>query len=364
MKPLFEISLDERQRILEMHINATKNNYLIEQHEPPKLNPGEFTSPNGDILRLEKSIVPPLSETLGTKFIPGDYKNFDVSNDPKMIKVVEWLNNPDIKDKKISIVVTAGSSKSGPGENDEERRQFNVNLAIKRGETAISKVKEFLNGKIPNELLNSINYTIDTSQAHKGPEFDPTKKDTSKDEKYQDYQFVTISCIATGESEVLKKVSPKFQPWAIYPTPDTSHAGIVTFCIDGMFTDRDGTYRCKGQKKAVYYANQFDNNPTPKQKMRWIPIEEKSEVYDNSDLRTGRGIFANGGAWCFQYENRKNDPKCKAFYDKWDAEYPKYSLKYREGGMGDWETPGPEVGEYRWNKIQKNWGKTSFIAEG
>lgn len=49
MKKLFDINEDEKNRILEMHVNATKNFYLNEQPAPSPRTPGDVNKPSGKI---------------------------------------------------------------------------------------------------------------------------------------------------------------------------------------------------------------------------------------------------------------------------------------------------------------------------
>ena len=53
MKKLFDINEDEKNRILEMHANATKNFYLNEQSAPSPRTPGVVNKPSGKISYTE-----------------------------------------------------------------------------------------------------------------------------------------------------------------------------------------------------------------------------------------------------------------------------------------------------------------------
>lgn len=69
MKNLFEISSEEKQRILEMHVSATKKNYLSEQETQPT------TQPTGTTQTTNQS--PDLSN-LGIKTLNGGFKVVEI----------------------------------------------------------------------------------------------------------------------------------------------------------------------------------------------------------------------------------------------------------------------------------------------
>ena len=80
MKKLFDINEDEKNRILEMHIDATKRNYLSEQTPQPKV--GVVNQPSGNIGFTEvagsASIVPVKSASVLTNLgIPATPENFN-----------------------------------------------------------------------------------------------------------------------------------------------------------------------------------------------------------------------------------------------------------------------------------------------
>lgn len=108
MKKLFEISSEERQRILEMHETATKNNYLSEQPEPRTLPLGG-TSPEGMFN--------------GNKLTPV------IKNQESLNKFIQWPNTPTLNKSSLQIVglrkavndptITGGGGGEKPKHNAE-----------------------------------------------------------------------------------------------------------------------------------------------------------------------------------------------------------------------------------------------------
>jgi len=84
MKKLFDINEDEKNRILEMHVSATKNLYLKEQAAPTPKTPGMVNQPSGTIGFTEvagsASMVPIVSASVLTNLgIPATPENFNTT---------------------------------------------------------------------------------------------------------------------------------------------------------------------------------------------------------------------------------------------------------------------------------------------
>lgn len=82
MKKLFDINEDEKKRILEMHVSATKNFYLNEQAAPTPRTPGIVNQPSGTIGFTEvagsASRVPIVSASVLTNIgVPATPDNFN-----------------------------------------------------------------------------------------------------------------------------------------------------------------------------------------------------------------------------------------------------------------------------------------------
>lgn len=364
------ISEEEKKQIRTLHETQKKevnyfqileskvNRLLNEQHTDPVLYPGEFMTPDGQtIKKITQGVKSPLQLKIATNFPPGKSEPFILTDD-EMEKMKNWFGDPSLKGVKTNVIVTAGSSKSGPGNTDEERKQFNIELAKKRANTAFEVIKQFLSTFSDEEILSNVNYITDVSQAFAGPEYIPGKNN-SKEPQYQPYQFVTVTIQAEGSTQVEANRDIKFQPYRIRPYSNVVNSGIVEFCTKGFSPDQYGYgYYCDGGGggyRAVYYSNNVRANDVSKS--RWLPITDGDPGYqdlENSNLVHSKGIFAEPDAsWCFQYEFNGADPKrCQKFYDKW----PNYNYRYRKGGVGsDWSIPGPEINKNLYEMIQKNW---------
>jgi len=141
MKNLFEINESEKQRILGMHIDATKKFYLNEQKEVETVKnwdsgviPAYFPTNKGQISDLPK-------------------EQLDVLN-KKVDEMSDFLNRTGWKDKKINMNIEASTSTSGS-------RQRNEELADERLLSARNYIMGILNQKINPEILKNIIVTED-----------------------------------------------------------------------------------------------------------------------------------------------------------------------------------------------------------
>jgi len=365
------ISESEKSQILKLH-ESVKNEkkyfetlenkirkVLLEKHEPPKLRPGESMTEDGKILSVERVKKPDLLVNLNVEFDPGEYKDKNVTlSEEDKTKIKNWFADTDFLNVEISVTVIAGSSKSGPGKTDEERKTFNTNLAKKRVVTGNNVIKTYLNTILDPELQSQVKYSEDITGAHQGPEY-VYGKNNSKESQYQPYQFVKIKISAKGDVNIETRRPVAFQPYRVLPLVNLPNIGFVEFCVSGFYTKENGLYSCPDRGwKALYYSNNRDK--VVKGKTRWIPIPpsdtERGIVYTRSQAESGTGEFAGGAFRCFQYETSGQDKEnCQAFYDKW----PNYSYRYKEGKEGtDWSLPGKEVGEDMYQQIITNWGTT------
>lgn len=85
MKKLFEIDNNERQRILEMHTNATKKNYLIEQNDRPVGVEGKFAYVKGAKGHSDESKIE--AEKLGKQYFGTDkFETIQVNSGWALVK--------------------------------------------------------------------------------------------------------------------------------------------------------------------------------------------------------------------------------------------------------------------------------------
>ena len=366
------ISESEKSQILTLHESVrNKNNYfetlenkiqkvLLEKHEPPKLQPGESMTEDGKILSVKKVKKPDLLVNLNVEFDPGKFEDKYVTlSEEDKTKIKNWFDGTDFLDAEISVTVIAGSSKSGPGKTDEERKTFNTELAQKRADTGNNVIKTYLDTILDPELQSQVKYSEDITGAHQGPEYIPGKN-RSTEPQYQQFQFVKIRISAKGEVNIESERETSFQPWRVLPIGNLPNIGFVEFCVSGFYyNETNRLYMCPNNGwKALYYSNNGDK--VVKGTTRWIPIPpsdtKRGIVWTGSQAESGTGDFAGGAMKCFQYETSGKDKEnCQAFYDKW----PNYSYRYKEGKEGnDWSIPGKEVGEDMYQKIITNWGTT------
>jgi len=361
----------EKSQILALHesVKNEKNYFetlenkiqkiLLEKHEPPKLQSGESMTEDGKILSVKKGKKPDLLVNLNVEFDPGKFEDKYVTlSEEDKTKIKNWFANTNFENIEISVTVIAGSSKSGPGKTDEERKNFNTELAKKRANTGNGVIKTYLDTILKPELQSQVKYYEDITGAHQGPEFDPSVNN-SKEPQYQPYQFVKIRISAKGNVTIETRRELSFQPYRVLPIGNLPNIGFVEFCVSGFYTKENGLYVCPDRGwKALYYSNNGDK--VTKGVTRWIPIPpsdtKRGIVWTGSQAESGTGEFAGGAMRCFQYETSgKEKENCQAFYDKW----PNYSYRYREGKEGtDWSIPGDEVGADMYQQIITNWGTT------
>ena len=366
------ISESEKSQILTLHESVrNENNYfetlenkiqkvLLEKHGPPKLQPGESMTEDGKILSVKKEKKPDLLVNLNVEFDPGKFEDKYVTlSEEDKTKIKNWFDGTDFLDAEISVTVIAGSSKSGPGKTDEERKTFNTELAQKRADTGNNVIKTYLDTILDPELQSQVKYSEDITGAHRGPEYIPGKN-RSTEPQYQKFQFVKIRISAKGDVNIETKKPVAFQPYRVLPIGNLPNIGFVEFCVSGFYyNETNRLYMCPNNGwKALYYSNNGDN--VVKGTTRWIPIPpsdtKRGIVWNGSQAESGTGEFAGGAMKCFQYETSGKDKEnCQAFYDKW----PNYSYRYREVKKGnDWSIPGKEVGEDMYQQIITNWGTT------
>jgi hypothetical protein len=116
MKNLFnDISQEERKRILEMHENATKRNYLTEQSAPAPAPAPVPTGPTGGVTK-KPAVVPGGDKPQGSA---GIYKQIDVTTFNKELLNC-WFNTTSNGKYRVSA-----SGKYEPTSRDSDNQQNN-----------------------------------------------------------------------------------------------------------------------------------------------------------------------------------------------------------------------------------------------
>lgn len=167
LHPSLESNKYESYRILELHKNATKNQYLIREQSKGQ-DSSDFKS----------------FELPTNTFQSGKYKDFNKSEVDKVISQMnEYLKNFPI-DQKIEVEI----------ESSESRVPM-VLLGLNQGELAglrASELEKYLKGKLPDNVIVSIR-----NIGAQGPEWD--KKIGKDSPQYTRWQYVTFNIKGQGK---------------------------------------------------------------------------------------------------------------------------------------------------------------------
>jgi len=194
IKQTWEISQEERNRIISLHESATKNLYLVSEQ-----NTAETEK---DSISLTKRVEFP------SGFHSSSAVNLETLID--LSKIEEFLKK--YKDKKI--VIKLKSSESQVPNNDNEvtpKKRLNPgDLSKMRYQTIQTFMTEWLNGLVSKGIISQVPKFINTE-----PHIDTTTpwdpKSSPKDPKYTKHQFVEIEVNAEGQIEPKKTLTPEFQ---------------------------------------------------------------------------------------------------------------------------------------------------------
>ena len=272
---------------------------LLEQ----EVNPKEIRTIDGKRYEVTNTVLPPYkSGKWSATFKPGKFEGGDLQGDISgdITNLADYLNQDRLKNQKVFVAITAGSSKSpiNPKGNlaklltSKGVEPNNAGLAELRGQTALNLVKSGLQGQIPDEIYNNIDFVVDLSQIEKGPDF-VVGKDNANDPKYTPFQFLSATASAQATQETLaelpeicntsikgkggqgKKASkgPTGLSYAVYQENDglgkkidlgVNTEGEVTFAftayrIPDMFqiTYGDNVYTSSGPRGEGFVSNNF-----------------------------------------------------------------------------------------------------------
>jgi hypothetical protein len=202
IKQTWEISQEERNRIISLHESATKNFYLMSEQNTNQ---------------TEKDSI---SLTKRVEFPSGLHSSSAVNLETliDLSAIEEFLKK--YKDKKI--VIKLKSSESQVPNNDNEvtpKKRLNPgDLSKMRYETIQTFMTNWLNGLISKGIIPQMPEFINTQpQIDTTTPWDPTGLTPSqisalaKDPKYTKHQFVEIEVDAEGQKEPKKTLTPEFQ---------------------------------------------------------------------------------------------------------------------------------------------------------
>jgi hypothetical protein len=252
MKKLFTILESERERILNMHIDAIKNNYLTEQASTPTSWSSGVLPANFDVNQYDIS-----------KLDPTQKNNIDT----KLKDLVGWIDNPKLSDKQITITIEAATSTSGSYETNER-------LTRQRYESGKKYVDAYLKTNLPENIYTNITYQ---------PKLE-IMKGVGKDN-----QYFRIDANATATTK--GKETPKGRKlfWEVEQDAVVNVKRIKYCAKRGSNWVIDG--KCNEVRDA-FYQNAAG---------RWIPA-------CNNQILKSKGIDK-----CFQYEGTswfKSRPEC------------------------------------------------------
>lgn len=190
MKNLFEISSDEKNRILNLHESATKNQYLISEQSGKQSGGVLTTSTN------TKTTFP--KQNIGNQFKFGEYQSDDVKNAISTLKpkIEEFIKNNG--GKKFIVNISAGESNVTNPKGFEQKGS----LALARA----NSVKQYFQELFPDLIKKGVLVVKgpdNVSQVVLGKTpYDKTKGDNKNPDKvklYKQEQFVTFDIQGSGE---------------------------------------------------------------------------------------------------------------------------------------------------------------------
>lgn len=230
------ISEEEKKQIRTLHETQKKevnyfqileskvNRLIVEQGftgqgKLPELKAGEKRGEGGQIISSKIEEIPPLNIEIDATFPANKYEPYNPRPEDlkKLNQLVTWLNNRQLINQNVQIKVNSGSSKTGNYENNKK-------LAIKRGETGINFIKEFLKDKISEQIYNNIVFPEPTDElANQGPE-----PGEATQAEYREYQKFKIIATATG---TIKTQTAREVNMELYKPQDAPFSGGFTFEI-------------------------------------------------------------------------------------------------------------------------------------
>jgi hypothetical protein len=197
MKNLFEISSEEKNRILNLHENATKKQYLMSEQSFNEIGGVSSTQ------STSKTSFP--KQNIGNQFKFGEYQSNTVKNAIASLKpkIEEFIKNSG--GKNFVVNVSAGESNVTNPKGFEEKGS----LALARA----NSVKQYFQELFPELIKNGtlvIKNPVNVSEVVIGKTpYDKTKGDNKNPEKIKQYkkeQFVTFDVQGSGEVGNVKSI--------------------------------------------------------------------------------------------------------------------------------------------------------------
>ena len=194
IKQTWEISNEERNRILSLHESATKNLYLMSEQNTDETKK--------ESINLVKRVE-----------FPAGLHSASAVNLESLIdlsKIEEFLK----KYPREKIIIKLNASESQVPNYDREvtpKKKLNPgDLSKMRYETIRTFMTNWLNGLITKGIISQMPEFVNTQpQIDKTTPWDPNS--SPQDPKYTRHQFVEIEINAEGQEEVKKVLTPEFE---------------------------------------------------------------------------------------------------------------------------------------------------------
>ncbi len=205
IKQTWEISNEERNRILSLHESATKNLYLISEQNTDETKK--------ESINLVKRVE-----------FPAGLHSASAVNLESLIdlsKIEEFLK----KYPKKNIIIKLNASESQVPNYDKEvtpKKKLNPgDLSKMRYETIRTFMTNWLNGLLTKGIISRMPEFVNTQpQIDKTTPWDPNS--SPQDPKYTKHQFVEIEINAEGQEEVKKIFTPEFERVDTSRTPQST----------------------------------------------------------------------------------------------------------------------------------------------
>ena len=194
IKQTWEISNEERNRILSLHESATKNLYLMSEQNTDETKK--------ESINLVKRVE-----------FPAGLHSASAVNLESLIdlsKIEEFLK----KYPRKKIIIKLNASESQVPNYDKEvtpKKKLNPgDLSKMRYETIRTFMTNWLNGLLTKGIISQMPEFVNTQpQIDKTTPWDPNS--SPQDPKYTRHQFVEIEINAEGQEEVKKVLTPEFE---------------------------------------------------------------------------------------------------------------------------------------------------------
>jgi hypothetical protein len=205
IKQTWEISNEERNRILSLHESATKNLYLISEQNTDETKK--------ESINLVKRVE-----------FPAGLHSASAVNLESLIdlsKIEEFLK----KYPKKNIIIKLNASESQVPNYDKEvtpKKKLNPgDLSKMRYETIRTFMTNWLNGLLTKGIISRMPEFVNTQPIiDKTTPWDPNS--SPQDPKYTKHQFVEIEINAEGQEEVKKIFTPEFERVDTSRTPQST----------------------------------------------------------------------------------------------------------------------------------------------